>query len=57
MHKNLNLRLAENWFKIIKRAILETKVNRRAGDFIRTMYCKINDRISAFGPHPLVPNI
>ena len=39
---------AENWFRIVKHPILETKVNVRAGDFIRTMYDNIHDRISAF---------
>ena len=50
---------AENWFRIRKHPILETKVNVRAGDFIRTMYDNINDRISAFnfGFHPLTPKI
>ena len=50
---------AENWFRIVKHPILETKVNVRAGDFIRTMYDNIHDRISAFnfGFHPLAPKI
>ena len=50
---------AENWFRIVKHPIFETKVNVRAGDFIRTMYDSINDRISAFnfGFHPLAPKI
>ena len=50
---------AENWFRIVKHPIFETKVNVRAGDFIRTMYDNINDRISAFnfGFHPLAPKI
>ena len=44
---------AENWFRIVKGSILETKVNVRASDFIRTMYDNIHDRISAlnFGFH------
>ena len=27
--------IAENWFRIVKRTIFETKVNTKAGDFIR----------------------
>ena len=50
---------AENWFRIVKHPILETKVNVTAGDFIRTTYDNIHDRISAFnfGFHPLAPKI
>ena len=50
---------AGNCFRIVKHPILETKVNVRAGNFIRTMYDNIHDRISAFnfGFHPLAPKI
>ncbi|KAI6659687.1 hypothetical protein LOD99_14611 [Oopsacas minuta] len=50
---------AEIWFRIVKHPILETKVNLRASDFIRTMYEYVNDRIDAFNFrfHPLATNI
>ena len=40
--------LQKIWFRIFEHPVFETKVNVRAGDFIRTMYDNINDIISAF---------
>ena len=46
--------IAENWMRIVKIDILNSKCNLRPGDFIRTIYPAINSRISAFkfGLHP-----
>ena len=51
--------IAENWFKIVKHPIFESNIHIRPGDFIRTMYSNIHDRISAFkfGFHPLASRI
>ena len=39
--------IAENWMRIIKIDILNSKCNLRPGDFIRTIYPSISSRISA----------
>ena len=47
--------IAENWLRIVKNSIFASNLHIRAGDFIRTMYSNIHDRISAikFGFNPL----
>ena len=40
--------IVENWFRIVKHSILNSETGIRAGDFIRTVYNNIDDRIAAF---------
>ena len=46
--------IAQNWMRINKIVILNSKCNLRPGDYIRTIYPAISNRISAikFGLHP-----
>ena len=40
--------IIENWFRIVKQSILKSETGIEAGDFIRTMYTLIDDRLAAF---------
>ena len=40
--------IAENWMRIVKIDILNSECNLIPGDFIRTVYPDISNRISAF---------
>ena len=40
--------VVENWFKIVKHSIFKSETNIRPGDFIRTIYSHIDDRMAAF---------
>ena len=40
--------IVENWFKIVKYDIFKSEINIRPGDFIRTIYPHIEDRMASF---------
>ena len=40
--------IVENWFKIVKHSIFKSETNIRPGDFIRTIYSHIDDRMAGF---------
>ena len=40
--------MIENWFRIVKYSIFKSETNIKAGDFIRTIFTHIDDRLATF---------
>ena len=40
--------IIENWFRIVKYSIFKSETNIKAGDFIRTIFTHIDDRLATF---------